>query len=198
MWNVLRVSKKLIATIIVSSIFAGFLTYNFYHIFYKYQSDVDQILAEIPAEDKDLPPNVLKVFRNTKDVNNISNQTVKNIWDRISNQRQDLTITEWRFYSVIWKFLLPIKIGEKEEFAFFANKANLKEYPIGNYIEGFKNGAKFYFKKEWQDLTEEEVLVLLTIANYPSSFSRKGNSEIFNQKLNELVEINNRNSKSYW
>lgn len=198
MWNVSLVSKKLIATILLASTFIGFLSYNFYHIFYKYQSDVDQILAEIPVEDKKLPPNVLKVFRNTRKVNNIQRFTTTNLRISAIEKHGGISKLEWLLFGFAWEKLLAIRIGEKELFAFYAHKVYFGKHKASNEIVGFKNAAQFYFKKDWQNLNEEEILVLLTIANYPSSFSPHNKSEIFNKKLDEFVETYQKDSKSSW
>lgn len=171
----------------------GFCSYVFYQTFYKYQTDVDQILAEIPADDKELPPNVLKVFRNTREINSIKTVTVQNIWGNIFNKNKiNGSMGQWHLYGVIWSVLLPLRVGEKEVFSYFANKVYIGNHKASGDIVGFKQAAQFYFKKDWHSLTEEECLVLM-VFSYSPEFARNVNSEIFSKKLNNFTETYNKN-----
>lgn len=190
-------SKKLIATILISSIFVSFLAYNFYQIFYKYQPDVDQILAEISVEDKELPPNVLKILKNTNEVSNIQHFTSTNLRITATEKNGGISMLEWHLFGLVWEKLLAIRIGEKEEFAYFANKVYFGKHGTSDEIIGFKNAAKFYFKKDLQNLDDEEILILLVFSKSPE-YVRNINSDNFLAKLNELTEIYHNNlAKSY-
>lgn len=186
-------NKKLIAIILISASFVTFFAYVFYQTFYKYQSDVDQILAEIPAEDKELPPNVLKVLQNTLNFRNKKSQVVINIFLKVKEKRElQTSVLERIFHELVWQIALPIRLSKKDFCLLIANKSYLRKD-----IYNFKSGAKFFFNKNWSDLTEEEILVLVAISHSPE-FIRNRNSEYSNKIINELTETYQKNLTSSW
>ena len=172
----------------------SFLAYVFYETFYQYQTDVDQILAEIPAEEKELPSNVLKVFKNTKEINNINHFVTTNLRISATEKHKRISNGEWHLFGIVWLKLLPLRIGEKETSGYYLKNVYFGNHKTSNGdVSGFRSAAKFYFHKELQDLSEEETLVLMIFAQ-SSEYVRNVNSDFFQKKLNEFTQIYYANS----
>jgi hypothetical protein len=153
-------------------LFAGLLSW-FYYSFFSARTNISQLLQEIPLDEKNLPPNVSDIFTKL-DVLRIDKTENKRIFLRCKNI-QGMKNMEMKAHEITWLFLVPIYLSESERLSVYAH---LMPFAKG---QGLSFGAKFYFSKNVNELTELEILKLLVISKSPAKYlSIKPNDELDN------------------
>ena len=88
----------------------------------------------------------------------------------------------------MWPILLRLHLSEKQRMALYCH------YLLFEQGIGLKESANYHFRKSMGDLTEDEVLTLLTIDLAPRNYSPILHPDRFNEGFRRLKDRYNRAS----
>lgn len=148
-----------------------------YTTFFRYQSNIRELVAQTKSEEGELPQNVLAVLTKL----NIENADSSNYARLLSRCRgtQGLRPLEIVAYKFTWQALLPLVANKSERLSIYTA---LMPFDGGS---GLKFGANQYFAKNLDELSTDEVLTLVARSKNPAYF--RDNTHLAD--LEEKIEI---------
>lgn len=149
-----------------------------YQSFFRYRGCIDELLEDIPNDEKDLPPKIAAIFIRSKIVEKTSD-SYEAIFFQCRNQN-GLKHTEFQVQKLVWMALIPLYLSYQDRLSL---SVHLMSFRDGR---GLSYGAKHYFSKNINNLTEQETIKLILIAQSPTFYSHGNDVDRLNQGVAEF------------
>ena len=141
-------------------------------VIYRYSdsaADMHRVVQAVPAAEKPIPPLAVNVFErlNTPGQRNIHvfRMIQEGLYENgVVPQRNQLN---WHLRSAVSALLTPYRLSMEEQATLVWGRIY-----FGGEAHGLRAGAKKYFNKTPQDLTEEEMVRLWVIALNPDGYDK--------------------------
>lgn len=151
------------AVLVGSVIGALILFAGFYELrdFRPYLSRIDAVYETLVPEDKQPPANIQSfVWR-------VDGPTVDGFaaGRLLSEMKGPQRMLNWHYHSLMWKLLLWVHFGRTKRLAFYCHYL---PYENGT---GFSNASQFYFGKQPDALSLEEIAAIIAIGRSPHANS---------------------------
>jgi hypothetical protein len=184
---VTRKSKLLIGTLFSVLLLSPLLCLVFYDLLYfqPYADRVHSTYLRLPDDERDIPASVVTVIRRAEGPN-LGYHLSLRLREDLKVPHRDMM--EWHIQSLMWPILLRLHLSEKQRMTLYCH------YLLFEQGIGLKESANYHFRKSMGDLTEDEVLTLLTIDLAPRNYSPILHPDRFNEGFRRLKDRYNRAS----
>jgi hypothetical protein len=150
--------------IFIASVFAAFILFiGFYevHDFRPCLSRMSSIYQSMAPEDKEPPQNV-RDFVGKVEGKKVDSFVAMRLLGEIKHPQR---MASWHYHEVMWEFLLPLHFTKAERTAFYCH------YLPYEHGLGFSEASQFYFEKQPDELSLEEVAAIVAIGRSPGTNS---------------------------
>ncbi|HEX8252187.1 MAG TPA: transglycosylase domain-containing protein [Thermoanaerobaculia bacterium] len=133
-----------------------------YSRFYRYQADVERVVASITAEERGLSAEARDVFV-TLEGESLVWTVSRGLLGEVAPAR--VRMSEWHLRGLLWSVLLPRRVSDEELLLLYARLMAFEEG------RGVVYGARRYFGKTPAQLTADDAIALTVIARSPRLYS---------------------------
>jgi transglycosylase-like protein len=155
----MRKSIKFLALSIVSVFSALILFAGFYEV-YEFRpclSRMNSIYQGMAPEDKEPPQNV-RDFIGKVEGKRVDTFVATRLLGEIKHPQR---MASWHYHELMWELLLPLHFTKTQRTAFYCH------YLSYEHGLGFSEASQFYFEKQPDELSLEEVAAIVAIGTSP-------------------------------
>ena len=129
--------------------------------FLAYQPRVEQLIASLPAAERDLPPAVAAVFSKLDDTQ-VNRWVARNLLWTVTERTG---MGRWHLRFALWELLLPSRYSRNDRLSLFAH------FLVAERASGLEQVSRTVFGKSPRDLTPDDAFGLLAVLRGPRRFS---------------------------